>query len=302
MEIEDNIQWHPAFCSAIELELRENKKDLKYEREHNLSKKPLQIDFLVIRKKQNAIIKNEIGDFFLKNNLFEYKSPGDSMDSGTFYKALAYACLYKDEIAHGTATEEANETFHTDTTITLVREQKPIKLLQQLGEHYEVTRRSDGIYRIHGMLFPMQILVTKELDKKSHVFLTALTRTMSREQARWFLDNTSKLEDNKDRENADSVMNVVSEANISLFKKMIQEGDQMCEELKEMLAPEIVEFKILLAAQNAELADNAIKLADKDAKLADKDAKLADKDAKLADKDAEIQKLKKLLAEAGIQT
>ncbi len=61
----------------------------------------------------------------------------------------------------------------------------------------------------------------------------------------------------------------------------------MCEELKELLAPEIVEFKI--------------RLADKDAKLADKDAKLADKDAKLADKDAEIAKLKKLLAEAGIK-
>ena len=88
MEIEENIQWHPAFCSAVELELRENKKDLKYEREHNLSKMPLRIDFLVIRKKQNAIIKNEIGDFFLRNNIFEYKSPGDSMDGGTFYKAL----------------------------------------------------------------------------------------------------------------------------------------------------------------------------------------------------------------------
>ena len=273
MEIKDNIQWHPAFCSAIELELRENKKDLKYEREHNLSKMPLRIDFLVIRKLQNAVIKNEICDFFLKNNIFEYKSPDDSMDGGTFYKALAYACLYKDEMMHGTAAKDVDETFNMDTTITLVREQKPMKLLQQLGEHYEVSRRSDGIYRIHGMPFPMQILVTKELDEKSHVFLTALTRTMSREQARWLLDSTSKLEDNEDRENADSVVNVASEANINLFKKMIQEGDQMCEELKEMLAPEIVEFKILLAKQNEELAD----------------------------KDAEIEKLKKMLAEAGIQ-
>ena len=68
-------------------------------------------------------------------------------------------------------------------------------------------------------------------------------------------------------------MNVASEANIELFKKMIQEGDQMCEELKELLAPEIVEFKIRLAEQNAQLADNA----------------------------AEIAKLKKLLAEAGIE-
>ena len=60
---------------------------------------------------------------------------------------------------------------------------------------------------------------------------------------------------------------------------MIQEGDQMCEELKEMLAPEIVEFKIRLAEQNAALAD---------------------KDAKLADNAAEIAKLRKMLADAGI--
>ncbi len=54
----------------------------------------------------------------------------------------------------------------------------------------------------------------------------------------------------------------------------------MCEELKELLAPEIVEFKIRLAEQDAKLADNA---------------------AKLADNAAEIAKLKKLLAEAGIR-
>ena len=61
----------------------------------------------------------------------------------------------------------------------------------------------------------------------------------------------------------------------------------MCEELKELLAPEIIEFKIRLEEQNAQLAD--------------KDAKLADNAAKLADNAAEIAKLKKMLSEAGIQ-
>ena len=65
-----------------------------------------------------------------------------------------------------------------------------------------------------------------------------------------------------------------------LFKRMIQEDDQTCEELKELPSPEIVEFKIRLAAQNAQLAEQ---------------------DAQLADNAAEIAKLKKLLAEAGIE-
>ena len=274
MEIENTIQWHPAFCSAMELELRENKRDLIYEREHNLSKMPLKIDFLVIKKKPNVIIKNEIGDFFLGNNIFEYKSPNDDINVGTFYKALSYACLYKSEAGN------VEEILDTDITVSLVREQKPVKLLKQLAEKYTVTPKADGIYRIGGMLFPMQILVTKELNEENHIWVTSLTRTMSRTRAQKLLNNYSALKNDEDKRNADSIVNVASEANIELFKKLIQEGEQMCEELKELLAPEIMEFKIRLVEQNAQLAENA---------------------AKLSDKDAEIAKLKKMLADAGIK-
>lgn len=274
MEIENTIQWHPAFCSAMELELRENKRDLIYEREHNLSKMPLKIDFLVIKKKPNVIIKNEIGDFFLGNNIFEYKSPNDDINVGTFYKALSYACLYKSEAGN------VEEILDTDITVSLVREQKPVKLLKQLAEKYTVTPKADGIYRIGGMLFPMQILVTKELNEENHIWVTSLTRTMSRTRAQKLLNNYSALKNDEDKRNADSIVNVASEANIELFKKLIQEGEQMCEELKELLAPEIMEFKIRLEEQNAQLAENA---------------------AKLSDKDAEIAKLKKMLADAGIE-
>ncbi len=61
----------------------------------------------------------------------------------------------------------------------------------------------------------------------------------------------------------------------------------MCEELKELLAPEIIEFKIRLDEQNEKLADNA--------------AQLADNEQKLAKKDAEIAMLKKKLADFGIE-
>lgn len=142
-------------------------------------------------------------------------------------------------------------------------------------------------YAILGMLFPMQIVVTNELNKDIHIWVTSLTRTLDRARAKKLLEICSGLEEDDDRQNADSVVNVSSEANIELFKNMIQEGDQMCEELKELLAPEIIEFKIRLAEQNEKLADNA--------------AQLADKDEKLANKDAEIAMLKKKLADFGIE-
>lgn len=48
------LQWHPAFCAATELELRLNKKDLEFKREYNLSKKPLQMDLLIIADCQDS--------------------------------------------------------------------------------------------------------------------------------------------------------------------------------------------------------------------------------------------------------
>ncbi len=114
----------------MELALREYKNYLTYEQEHNLGKMPLKIDLL--------IIKNDIVDFFFGNNILEYKSPGDDVNAGTFYKALSYACLYNAEA--GTA-----DIFDADTTDSIVREEKPVKLLAQLGEKYSMTKKKAGI-------------------------------------------------------------------------------------------------------------------------------------------------------------
>ena len=93
--MEKKVQWHPGFCAAMELEFWENREDLEYEREYNLGKKPLQADLLVIKKKQETTISNEIGALFRKWNIMEYKSPNDSMNINDFYKVNAYACLFK---------------------------------------------------------------------------------------------------------------------------------------------------------------------------------------------------------------
>ena len=57
-ELRDKIQWHPAFCAAAELELRENIKELDLIPEYNLSKEPIRIDLLVIKEsEQERILK-----------------------------------------------------------------------------------------------------------------------------------------------------------------------------------------------------------------------------------------------------
>lgn len=277
MEIENRTQWHPAFCSTMELELMENEKGLAYDPEYYLSREPLRIDLLIIKKKPEEVIKNEIGSFFLGHNIVEYKSPDDSMNIDTFYKVLSYACLYKAD------TGAVDEILDTDITVSLIREQKPMKLLGQLERKYRVKQERKGIYRIYDMIFPMQVIVTKELEESRHVWLKSLTRSMNIAQAERLLDSYDRLEGEEERAKAGVVVNLVSDINNEIFEKIVSGGDRMSEALKRMILPEFGELKDLLA--------------DKDAEIADKDAKLADKDAKLADKDAEIAELKRLLAE-----
>ena len=56
--------WHSAICGATEWELKQNKDDLEFEPEHILNKEPIKMDMLVIKKRPNATIRNEIGRIF----------------------------------------------------------------------------------------------------------------------------------------------------------------------------------------------------------------------------------------------
>ncbi len=142
------IQWHPAFCSAIQLELKADKGNLTYHREHNLNAKPLQIDLSVIKKAPNIVVDNEIGKLFREHNIMEYKSPGASLNIDTFYKVLAYACLYK------SSREHVDFARADDITISMVRNQMPIKLLRSFKTHnYQVMNPYEGIYYIQKKVF-----------------------------------------------------------------------------------------------------------------------------------------------------
>jgi hypothetical protein len=229
------IQWHPAFCSAIKLELRKNKKDLYYQNEYNLSQKPLQMDLLVIMKSKNAIIENEIGKIFLGHNIVEYKSPEDSMNSDTYFKTLAYAYLYK------ASESRVDEILLDDITISLIRDTKPVKLLRWFKEnHYTVEEKYLGIYYIEKAgFFKTQVIVTSKLQKENHKWITALTKNLKTEQIQILLQNMEGLTEKDDLDFADAVLDVVAKIDLKKFKKIKKEANLMRNKaLRELLQPE----------------------------------------------------------------
>ena len=58
--MKEEIKWHPAFYGGIELELRKYREWLEFEEEHELSKEPLHMDMLIIKKVSDIFIDNPI--------------------------------------------------------------------------------------------------------------------------------------------------------------------------------------------------------------------------------------------------
>lgn len=52
MSKELKTQWHPAFVSAMKLELIEDAEYLDYTSEYNLNTKPLEMDLLIVKKER----------------------------------------------------------------------------------------------------------------------------------------------------------------------------------------------------------------------------------------------------------
>lgn len=53
----EKIQWHPAFCAALRIEFANEIEKLYIEPEHQLSKKLMQIDAIVITKEKGTKIQ-----------------------------------------------------------------------------------------------------------------------------------------------------------------------------------------------------------------------------------------------------
>ena len=230
------VQWHPGFVAAMNLELAQNRDDLIFEKEYNLNTKPLEIDLLVVKKNASVSISNEIGKLFRGHNIMEYKSPEDHLDIDDFYKAGAYASLYK---SYG---KTVNEIKADDVTVSIMREARPDGLFQYLKEHgYLMSNPYRGIYYIEGkVLFPTQIVVTRELDEGSHIWLKALSERLEKEDIRNLLEGVNRLTEKIDKELADSVLEVSIGANKQIIEELI--GDEsMCQALMEIMEPVIQE-------------------------------------------------------------
>ncbi len=235
-----NISWHPGFYGAAELEFLSNKGDLEFQREYNLSKEPVRMDLLIIKKLSDARIENELGHIFKKFNVVEYKNPDDALTIDDYYKTVGYACLYK-------GLGESVDLIPADElTISIFRESCPremFKAMKKMG--LEIEERYPGIYYISGKqaLFDTQIIVTKQLEKETHRTLRVLSKHVQEEDVRAFVEKAGKMTEPGDRNNIDAVLQVSVSANREIYEAIRRCDKIMCDALRELMKEDFEETK-----------------------------------------------------------
>lgn len=225
------LQWHDAFGACLQIELGAEASKLEIEKEHLLGQKPMQIDFLILKKHPKEKIQKNIGKFFKEYNIIEYKSPDDYLSINNFYKAYGYACFYQ------SATKKTAQIDARELTISFVCNHYPVKMLEHIQSvrGIQVIQMDQGIYQLIGDPIAMQLIITKQLSKTENYWMQILRNDLkSGGEIKSLLE---RYEPQKNDTNYQAVMDVLTRANW----EMMEEEKNMCDALRELFADELKE-------------------------------------------------------------
>ena len=198
---------------------------MTYEQEVELGKEPVRIDFLVIKKENDIVLDDPIGEFFRQVNIFEYKSPEDGLSVDDFYKVQAYGLLFK---GFG---RKVNELPIENITLTIVRHiypQNMMKMLQDSG--IIISNVHNGIYRFEGKLcIPVQLVISSQIPVGEYQGLRLLAKGATVEDIKSYAEKAIASGNERIKENAGTVIDVCLSVNPN-----IEEATKMYEAVKEV--------------------------------------------------------------------
>ena len=215
----ERISWHPAFFQALQLEFEEYLDVLRFEAEYQLTAEPLKIDAL-ITKEPGAAVDKPIARIFRRFNLWEFKSPADTLAVHAFFKVFAYIGQFV----------SLNELDPEEVSFSLAVTRYPRSVMEFLrGKGRVIREQESGVYTVEGEAFALQIIETKKLSEENNLFLGGLQRDLTEQRAARILKEAER----KHKVAMDAYLEVLWRANIASFKEAIRHMGDVIEQMLE---------------------------------------------------------------------
>ncbi len=229
-------RFHYGFYAAMEVEYDLKKIPLTYEQEVELGKDPVKLDFLIIKKEPDVVLRDPIGEFFKQINIFEYKSPEDGLSVDDFYKVQGYGLIYK---GFG---RKVNELPIENITLTIVRHSYPRDMMKMLRDSGVVINKThQGIYRFDGKLsIPVQLVISSQLPTGEYDGLRLLAKGATVNDMKNYVEKAIASGNERIKENAGTVLDICLSVN-----KNLEGVDSMYEGFREV-------FKDFIAKERQE--------------------------------------------------
>lgn len=214
------IRFHYGFYAAMKVEYDLIHAQLTYEQEKQLGEDPIRLDFLIIKKNPAVALHDHIGEFFKAVNLFEYKSPEDSLSIDTFYKAQGYGLIYKG------FDRKVNELPIEDITLTLVRHAYPREMMAALKHSgFIIHEPYKGIFRFDGKIsIPVQLIVSSRLPHGQYEGLKLLAQGCTKDAIIQYAEKAIASQDENIKTNAGTVISICLDINRNLGSQLKEDG------------------------------------------------------------------------------
>ena len=166
----------------------------------------------MVKKELDIVTNDPIGEFFKQVNIFEYKSPEDSLSIDDFYKVQAYGLFYK---GFG---RKVNELPIENITLTIVRHTYPRDMLKMLRDSGVVfSNVHPGIYRFECKPFiPIQLIISSRLPRGKYEGLRLLAKGATVEDIKTYAEKAIASGNERIKQNAETVINVCLAVNKNL--------------------------------------------------------------------------------------
>ena len=290
-------QYHPPFREAMIQIFEHDTCKYTYKKEYPINSLSNKFDLMIIKKRRDSVSGKGLGKIFRKYNIFEYKSPGQSLGVREYHIVMAYANLYAGYM---------KKVQYEELTVSFVREGKPRKLFDYFKEQgFRISMPENGIYYIKRQYhIDMQVIVTRELGDE-YIWLKALSDRLTREDAIKLTEEAKKEQEPLGKMRIRTILDLVSELNQNktwmkemntmgirdLFKEEFEEKDQKIAEQEE----QIQNLNEQLQSKDEQLQNQSEQLQSKNKQLQNQNEQLQSKDALLQNQNEQLQSKDALL-------